>query len=176
MSISQLFQPNGYDLHCNTISAASGGGSTSTNIVIGNSQTEIEFPVGTVTTNVLPSSITPRSGSSKIRVQLFCSVFLNIGAGDLLIFWIERVVGGATTEICRFEFGTGNQNNPYGQPLTSDFIDEPGTTQPVTYQYRVESLNGSGSSTPPPSYISFFNRTSTRADRDSLIGNLFFAY
>eukprot|EP00732_Lithocolla_globosa_P002859 Lithocolla_globosa_v1_NODE_2022_length_2204_cov_18.342950.p1 type:complete len:170 gc:universal NODE_2022_length_2204_cov_18.342950:2190-1681(-) len=82
----------------------------------------------------------PRLSSSKIRVQLFCSMFLNVGAGELMTFWIERMVSGVVTEICQFEFGTGNQNNPYGQPVTIDFIDEPGTTQIVTYQYRVENL------------------------------------
>lgn len=156
MSVSQLFQPNNYDLFCRSINAENLTPMTP-NMVVQTTSTEIEFPASSTTADVLPRTITPNSASSKIKISLVASLRRNIQAGNLLSFTLYRLSGDdqEPVEIGSFEFAAGATVRIDDSLLINwSMIDEsPNTTTECLYYYDIDNTSNESC------YLSFFNRT-----------------
>ena len=96
-------------------------------------------------TSVVSQAITPKSASSKIRVQISCSMVGNSTAGNATFFQLYR---GST--IIGFAYGTSYStsggfiptNNYNVGTLAIDYLDSPATTSATTYDLRMGAFNG----------------------------------
>ena len=99
----------------------------------------------------LTCSITPRYTSSKIKVELWCSMQYGAAGGQLLLM-LDRDIGGAgysrltpyTAAASRYAYGWSYVETGWHAAVHT-YMDTPGTTSTVTY--RVNYRNQSGTAT-----------------------------
>jgi len=150
MSVSQLLQPNNYQVYCQTITASNLTPNTN-NMVIANDSTEVEVPRRTAVT-VMPTNITPNSALSKIRYEINTSYWANLGPGDLTVFNVYRDATLVWSNRLGMLSGTVGFQNQI--PLNITFVDEPATTDTLTYSLEIDN-QGFTTAT------SYFNRNSS---------------
>ena len=98
----------------------------------------------------LTCTITPRYATSKIKIELWCT--MQYGAGSPMILLLDRDIGGAgysrltpfTNTSARYAYGWAYVQSNW-QSAVHTYHDTPNTTSPVTY--RVNYRNASGTAT-----------------------------
>jgi hypothetical protein len=96
-------------------------------------------------TSVVTQAITPKSASSKIRVQIACSMVGNSAAGNGTFFQLYRgstVIGYAYGSSYSTSGGFIPTNNYNVGTLAIDYLDSPATTAATTYDLRMGAFNG----------------------------------
>ena len=104
------------------------------------STTEVSAP--------LTCSITPRYASSKIKVELWCSMQYGI-AGGILLLLLYRDIGGAgynvltpfTGTSARYSYGWSYIETGWSSAVHT-YLDTPNTTSTLTYRANYRNISG----------------------------------
>jgi len=134
MSIANLLKKNDYSLFCDKMCVLN------SNVVVNKTTTKIVIPNNSVT-DILSTNFTPCDDSVKVKIEFSASVFGTVAAGDALFFEVFR----DAVSVGIFEYATTSLEFKINSPVSISWVDEPQTTNQLTYKIQVTNPSVGGS-------------------------------